>query len=212
MTTKIILGVDFDNTIVNYDRVFRMVALELGLILAEFEGGKEDVKRRLYAEGKKDEWTALQGHVYGRRMGEADPFPQSLDCLSEWIRKGVRVFVVSHKTRHPYIGRSYDLHSAAWGWLEMMGFFDQDCINMQKQDIFLELTKQDKINRISSLNCTHFIDDLPDLLMDPSFPSSTERILFDPGLKNPEIMEIQKIPSWQKLNEYIENLLDHANG
>jgi hypothetical protein len=36
--------------------------------------------------------------------------------------------------------------------------------------VFLEPTKADKLTRIATLGCTHFIDDLPEFLSDPGFP------------------------------------------
>ena len=59
------IGVDFDNTIANYDGVFHKAALERGLIPASLGSGKTDVRDYLNGSGRKDEFTELQGYVYG---------------------------------------------------------------------------------------------------------------------------------------------------
>jgi hypothetical protein len=199
-----ILGIDFDNTIVNYDHVFHKVALENNLIPQELDVSKAEVRRYFREIGKESEWTELQGYVYGARMAEALPFPHSLEYITRWIRSGVEVYIVSHKTRTPYSGTSYDLHKAGWQWLELQGFFDRDRINLKKCNVFFELTKQDKIYRIADLKCTHFVDDLPELLTDPSFPAEVEKILFDPSQQILGLPGVLKVVSWLELNTIIE--------
>lgn len=201
---QIILGVDFDNTIIDYDYVFHKVALERDLIPPELDVSKAEVRRYLREIGKENQWTELQGYVYGARMAEAVAFPYALESLARWVANGIKVFIVSHKTLHPYSGPLYDLHLSAWNWLEFRGFFDRDRINMKKSDVFFELTKQDKINRIASLKCTHFVDDLPELLTEPSFPDFPAKILFDPGRQVSQIQGVIKIASWLELNTIVE--------
>ncbi len=176
-----VLGVDFDNTIVRYDDLFHRVALERGLIPPTLPATKTSVREYLRREGREDDWTALQGYVYGPRMGEAQPFPGVIEFLTACVRSGVAVRIISHKTRHPFLGPAYDLHQAARDWLVAHRFFEADGVNLADEHVRFELTKQDKLRRIGELGCTHFIDDLPELLAEPAFPASVERILFDPA-------------------------------
>jgi len=46
--------------------------------------------------------------------------------------------------------------------------------------VFLEETRDRKLARIAALGCTHFIDDLPEVLGAAGFPAAVDRILFDP--------------------------------
>ena len=172
------LGIDFDNTIICYDDVFRDEALQQGLIPLEVSGGKGAIRDYLRAQDREDDWTELQGHVYGKAIVEAEPFPGSRDFLRAMKAEGAALFLVSHKTRYPYRGPAYDLHAAAWKWLEEQGFFE-DCLT--PANVFFELTKADKLNRIGRLALSHFIDDLPEFLAEPDFPPGVQRILFDPG-------------------------------
>lgn len=174
------IGVDFDNTIVCYDEVFHTVAVEEGLLPPGARMGKGAVRDRLRAAGRDDDWTALQGLVYGARIAAASPYPGVLDFFRGCAAAGVPVCVVSHKTRHPFLGPRHDLHAAAYAWLERYGFFDPAGIGLPADRVFFELTRTGKLARIGAAGCSVFIDDLPEFLAEPGFPADVERILFDP--------------------------------
>ncbi len=195
-SAEIRIGVDFDNTIVCYDSLFHRVALERGLIPPVLPPRKSDVRNHLRAAGQEDLWTELQGYVYGARMLEADPFPGVLEFFRKCRQRDLDVCIVSHKTQYPFLGQQYDLHLAATGWLTAQGFFDEEGLGLRPEQVSFELTKEAKLNRIGSRGCTHFIDDLPEILGEPGFPSGTERILFDPSGSNEEDPRFTRAESW----------------
>jgi hypothetical protein len=174
------VGLDFDNTIVCYDQVFRKVAVELGLVPEEIGTSKTAIRDHLRTAGREDRWTELQGTIYGLRMMEASPFPGVLEFLAACRAAAQRVAIVSHRTRFPYLGPRHDLHAAARDWLMRHGFHDPAGIGLPVERVFFEETKESKLTRITELGCTHFIDDLPELLAHPLFPAHVRRILFDP--------------------------------
>ena len=176
-----IVGVDFDNTIVGYDQLFHRVAVEQGLVPTGMEPTKSAVRDQLRNTGQEDAWTELQGYVYGARMKEAEPFSGALECLDQLIRHDVELYIISHKTRYPYRGPRYDLHAAAWNWLEDHGVFQRSQVGLGRDAVFFEETKEAKLARIAVQHCTYFIDDLPEILNASDFPDAVERILFDPG-------------------------------
>jgi hypothetical protein len=45
-------------------------------------------------------------------------------------------------------------------------------------NVYFESTRAEKLERISALSLSHFIDDLEEVLTDPGFPPGVERILF----------------------------------
>jgi hypothetical protein len=175
------LGVDFDNTIVCYDALFHKVAREKNLIPAEVPVNKSDVRNYLRRVENEAAWTEMQGYVYGARMREAAPYPGVLEFFQACHSADLPLSIISHKTRHPFLGEKYDLHAAATAWLEQQGFFDAAQIGLPRANIFFELTKLAKLERIGQCGCTHFIDDLPEFLSEPAFPVAVERILFDPN-------------------------------
>ena len=101
-----LIGLDFDNTIVCYDAVFHRLAVERGLIPARPPGDEEASAITCASIGREDDWTELQGIAYGPRIVEAEPFPGVHGFLARCRSRGVRVAIISHKTRHPYRGAS----------------------------------------------------------------------------------------------------------
>src|SRR5438270_14013599 len=97
------IGIDFDNTIACYDGVFHAVALEKGLIPASLGRDKNSVRDHLNGSGRKEEFTELQGYVYGSRMDLVSPYPGFADFVSAARKGGHTLFVVSHKTKYPIL-------------------------------------------------------------------------------------------------------------
>ena len=118
-----LLGLDFDNTLVRYDKLFHQLALEKGLIEESLPADKTAIRDYLRSQGQDEQFTLLQGEVYGLRILEAEPAEGMLKALGELHQRGIPMVLVSHKTRTPYKGPAYDLHQAAWSWLEKHGFF-----------------------------------------------------------------------------------------
>lgn len=194
------LGIDFDNTIICYDAVFHRVAREQGLIPATTPPTKEAVRDHLRASGREEAWTALQGEVYGRRLREAEPFPGALAFLAAARREGIPWSIISHKTRHPYRGPAWDLHAAALDWLAFMGFFDPEGLGLGREAVHFSETKEGKLDRIRSVGCTHFLDDLPEILLAPTFPEGTVRLLF--GVARGPHPDVHALPTWAQVADY----------
>jgi hypothetical protein len=197
------IGLDFDNTIVSYDALFHKVALEGGWITNDVPVSKVSVRDHLRSMGKESVWTEMQGYVYGARMDEALAYPQVLDCLI-WAReRGIKVSIVSHKTRHPFLGEQYDLHMAAAHWIDLY-LNDAKGPLVQSNQVYFELTKESKVNRIADIGCTVYVDDLPEILNANGFPVNTQKILFDPDGHHPE----QNFPSacsWGEVHQQLES-------
>jgi hypothetical protein len=199
----VLIGVDFDNTIVCYDEVFRQVALERGLIPATVPTSKTAVREYLRQAGNEDAWTELQGYVYGCRMPEAKAFPGVLNFFAHCRQADVRVVIISHRTRRPYRGADYDLHEAARNWLSINGFHDPQGIALAKEDVWLEVTKQGKLERIATEQCSHFVDDLPEFLVEPGFPPGVRKILFDPNRVHPDCHDVRHVTSWAAVEQLL---------
>ena len=200
-----VLGIDFDNTIVCYDEIFHCVAQERGLLPPGIDKTKEAVRDTLRSIGREDDWTEMQGYVYGSRMAEVTAFAGAIDCITAAVKAGLYVVIISHKTRVPYRGQSYDLHAAAWGWLEQQGFLDPNRIGLKEEQIHFLTTKELKLKQIQACGCNWFIDDLQEFLMEATFPNKVERCLFDPAQSyqiNPQ-MPLRTFNSWADIREYL---------
>ena len=188
------VGIDFDNTIVCYDEVFSRLAAERALMPPGEPVTKGRLRDHLRAQGREDVWTALQGEAYGPALRYAKPFLGVLEFIARCRKKGVPVSIISHKTLHPFLGPKHDLHQAARSWLTANGLSDVET--------FLELTKQEKLERIGSAGCGYFIDDLPEFLGEPGFPQGIERILFAPdGAREPSTFKIARC--WADIEKWI---------
>ena len=173
-----LLGLDFDNTLVRYDKLFHQLALEKSLIEESLPADKTAIRNYLRSQGQDEQFTLLQGEVYGLRILDAEPAEGMLNALGELHQRGIPMVLVSHKTQTPYKGPSYDLHQAAWSWLEKQGFFAPDGLGWSRDQVFFEESKQAKVARIEALCCTHYVDDLPEIL--EMIPNNIQAILYDP--------------------------------
>jgi hypothetical protein len=191
------LGLDFDNTLISYDRLFRHVALDQALIPKEIAPEKNAVRDYLRQQGREEQWTRLQGEVYGNRILEAEPYPGMQAVLKELSERQVPMCIVSHKTRTPYLGEPWDLHDAARSWLERQGFHAVDGLAWSHDQVYFELTKEAKIARILALGCTHYVDDLPEILA--MLPDHVGKILFSPGGNVVGPPEWKRMSAWSQL-------------
>lgn len=191
------LGLDFDNTLISYDQLFRRVALDKALIPEATLPQKNAVRDYLRQQGIEDKWTRLQGEVYGSRILEAEPYPGMQAALKGLSDRQIPMCIVSHKTRNPFLGEPWDLHAAARSWLELQGFHDTNRMGWSEDQVFFELTKEAKVARIVALGCTHYVDDLPEILA--MLPDSVEKILFAPGEVAGKHPDWKLMRSWQEL-------------
>src|SRR5258708_30781980 len=141
-----LIGLDFDNTIVSYDALFHQVALEKSLIPASLSKSKVAVRDYLRGVDNEDAWTEMQGYVYGARMAYASPYPGATAFMRRARQHGISLAIVSHKTRYPFLGPRYDLHEAARSWVKDK-LAAQNLIDVDQ--VFFELTKDDKIHRVA---------------------------------------------------------------
>lgn len=207
MPDNLLIGIDFDNTIICYDRLFHKVAFESGLIPFDLPAGKNFIRNHLQSEGKEDLWTEMQGLVYGDKIIEAESYPGVDDFLGYCKLRNIPTCIVSHKTRYPYRGPKYDLHEAGYRWLQGKGFLDEEKSGISSRQVYFELTKEEKIQRIVSLKCTHFIDDLPEILLAAGIPDNIKKILFDPAGDFHNLSGIERKISWLDILEFFKKKL-----
>ena len=193
------IGVDFDNTIVCHDGVFHELAVERGWVSADTPSSKTAVRDQLRADGREKDWIELQGAVYGPCLTRARPFPGALDFFSRCREEGVAAAIVSHRTRNPFRGPRHDLHEAAQEWTRRHGLTAEALAG----GVHFELTKEAKRERIVAIGCRVFVDDLPEFLGDPDFPTGVERLLFDPADRHGDERRFLRMGSWNELSAHI---------
>ena len=172
------IGIDFDNTIVFYDNLFHKIALEKKLLSVDFPKSKILIRNFLRKNNKDELFTMIQAEVYGKRILEASPAPNVNLVIKQVINLVWDVFIISHKSLYPYKGPKYDLHKSAMLWLDKNKFFEDDNVGISRDKVYFNVTKEEKINKIDTLGCDYFIDDLPEILS--LINKNTIKILYNP--------------------------------
>jgi hypothetical protein len=198
------IGIDFDNTIVTYDEVFCAMAKRFGLIGPAFVGTKQAIRDaiRLLPDGELA-WQRLQGQVYSKGIADA----KMIDGFAAFLRRcraeGCATMIVSHKTEFGhYDPDRINLREAARDWMTARGLLGGEG-GIPAANVFFESTRSEKLSRIAGLLCTHFVDDLEEVLSDPDFPPGVQRILLSDGEPPHEAAPYVVCASWRDIEEQI---------
>ena len=200
-----VLAVDFDNTIVDYDDLVYRVAVRMDLIPEGPVLDKLEVRRRIRLQPNGEvAWQKLQATVYGPRIGEA----KLVDGVASFFQKckcrGCKVYIVSHKTEYASQDRTgTSLRSAAMGWMEEHGFFQDLGLGLSPADIYFEDTRAKKLERVKSLGCAFLIDDLAETFLEESFPQEVGKVLYDPHSAHPSIPGVKSASNWGEITDYV---------
>lgn len=198
------IGIDFDNTLVNYSGVFYQVGVKLGWLPKAIGKSKSSVKQYFFEQNQRDKWTELQGLVYGNEIHRAQLYQGVKNVIGQLLNSGHIVYIISHKTKFPVIGEKVSLHNAATKWLmenEIIGDSRDQLANSQ---VFFNQTQKDKIAKIIDLNCDFFIDDLPAIFEHNNFPNNVKKIFFDPDnhYKKVNFSDFH-LNSWQQIADIL---------
>jgi 2-hydroxy-3-keto-5-methylthiopentenyl-1-phosphate phosphatase len=166
-------GVDFDNTIVSYDGLFEKAAAKTHLNCCGKEAIRDELRSRPAGEQM---WQELQAEVYGRLIEEAHVMEGFEGFVNVCRAQDIPLQVVSHKTRFAAQNPLIDLRDAAKSWMRGQGFFDG--LGFQESDVFFCETREEKVQKMKEIRCTHFVDDLPEVLGHQGFPAEVVRILY----------------------------------
>ncbi|MGP8281872.1 MAG: hypothetical protein ACLQT6_04085 [Desulfomonilaceae bacterium] len=201
------IGVDFDNTLINYDELMYDVALRRNLVSNSTPRSKKGIRDeiRLLPNGEI-EWQKVQGEVYGPRIMDARLIDGVMDFFSFCKTHEIKIHIVSHKTEYArYDETRTNLRKNAMDWMRANSFFDKKKSPLIHQDIFFESTRHEKIIRISSLGCTHFVDDLEETFLEDSFPDEVVKILYNPHVGKTCCKKVTLATSWQDILTYLNS-------
>jgi hypothetical protein len=205
------IGIDLDNTLIDYDDVFGPIAENIGLFSkGEAPASKEAVKAQLIARDPSEKlWMRLQGQVYGRYIGLAKPCSGVPEFLAVAKERRAKISIVSHKTIFGHFDPDrVNLWEAARGWLAEQRFFGPDGFGLSEDDVHFEETRDAKIARIADIGCSIFVDDLEEVLTHPDFPPRIERIWY--AAKAPEGEKkggLQPYRNWREIMDKVAKTL-----
>lgn len=192
------IGIDLDNTIINYERAFGTAAAALGLTCAE-GAGKTEVRDRIRAlDAGETHWQRVQAQVYGPSIGDALPYAGVEQFFERASACGIPLVIVSHKSVVAAAAPDGpNLRTAALQWLD-----DHRLVRDGEPGVFFEATRREKCERIARSGCTVFIDDLVEVFADPAFPAGVERWLFAPAGVPPSSSAVDRVfASWAALRD-----------
>jgi hypothetical protein len=201
MTT---IGIDFDNTIVSYDDLMYRAAVDRGLLDGGAERSKRAVRDRIrrLPDGEI-EWQKLQALAYGPGMRQARLTEGAGEFLVRCRAAGLAVFIVSHKTEYAACDETRtNLRTAALDWMDAHGLFGPEGPGLSRHRVFFESTRAEKIARIRDIGCSHFIDDLEEVLLDPAFPTHVHKLLYAPHGTSVSARAMCVMQSWHSLCNY----------
>ncbi len=200
----LVVGVDFDNTIVDYDALMHSIAVQWGLISPHEVKSKQNIrdKIRKLTDGEI-KWQKLQGIVYGPKMEEAQLIDGVKDFFQLCKSHKTPIYIISHKTEFAnYDETQTNLRKTAITWMRKNYFFKADGLGLSENDVYFESTRLEKIKCIQFLKCTHFIDDLEETFLEKAFPVNIEKLLFTSHKKRSQSNEIQFYSSWEQIRDH----------
>lgn len=199
------MGLDFDNTIIDYGSLFRSLAIEHGLVGSGTLPDKRAVRDtvRCLPNGEIA-WQCLQAQAYGPRISEAAATMGIHDFLCRCQSFGWKIMIVSHKDRYAAQDRNrkFDLIKASKEWLRSRGIVGPSGPVLDGS-VFFEPTRKSKILRIAALGCDAFVDDLEESFAEPNFPQGTKRILFDPANHGCQLPNVIAICTWDQIDSML---------
>jgi hypothetical protein len=197
------VGLDFDNTLAEYDHLFANLAVETGLF-AKSPGGKRDVRDQLRLRPNGEYlWRRLQAMAYGPCLDEAQLFAGAAEFLTACRDAKIEVVIVSHKTRFPACKEfKTDMRQAALDWMKRRDFFIVDGFALKSENIHFADSRSEKVQMISELKCNFFVDDLEEVFIEPGFPVSTGKVLFAPD-QTRSSLPVKHCRHWKEIADVI---------
>ena len=210
-----VIGIDLDNTIINYGDSLYNLAGQRGLIDDGIRKNRVEIRNAIRcASNGEIEWQRLQAEVYGIQIDKAEPFPGVREFLQSCKKHKIPAYIISHKTKYPSVSnKKVNLQQVALSWLKKQNFLENEEIGLSKEDVFFEPTRHDKIKRIIQLGCTHFIDDLEETFLGDAFPANVGKILYASDNNKLQRPDITMMSNWQEITRlFFRNAFEMSQG
>ena len=110
-----IIGVDLDNTIINYNNIFRKIA-EKKINYLKNKNIKSSIKKHLQ-KTSKNLWKNFKVKFMVSEFFEI--FENFKNFLNFANSKKLKVIIISHKTKYPIIGKKINIHKATLKFLKL---------------------------------------------------------------------------------------------
>ena len=132
------IGIDLDNTLIDYTEAFLYGAQKFELIPENWSGQKLDLKSFILSHYKGDHvWERLQGKVYGQWIHKAKLYSGVYRFLWRCRLRGWKNIVISHKTEYGHFdSKKISLRKAAISFLQSCQVWDSNGSGLVDEIIF----------------------------------------------------------------------------
>ena len=190
------VGIDLDNTIVNYDESYIQISKSLKLEVSS--PNRETIKDFFQNSSKGDySWQEFQSILYTSGLEYAQVANGLFEFLNLCNAKKIEIYIISHKTNTtPEKFGGADLRIPAINWLNTHKITP---LKIRPENIFFCETQLAKIETINHLGVDMFIDDLEEVINHTKLNKNVEGILYSRGSK------LNSINSFHDLIERLTN-------
>ena len=203
------IGLDLDNTLIDYAPAFPHIAALLGI-----SGPATRERLRVTLRGQDDEaWQEFQALLYTEGLEHALPAQDSVAFLQAAFDAQVEVSIVSHKTvATPARFGGRRLREPALAWLQRHGIVADLVI---EERVRFCATRDEKVDVIRSAGFDWFVDDLLEVLDHPRFPLATRGWWYRPrpqdldATADPQYEHERDAPSGRSAPADFADLLTH---
>jgi uncharacterized HAD superfamily protein len=173
------IGIDLDNTIIDYSNSLKKLLQEEYKIELKNETiHKSLIKKHIIEKYSDREWTKAQGLLYSKYLDYANPYPGCLDALKKLSIKGSELYIISHKTRYPFIGGKTNLILLAKKWINTNLVHENGVNLFEEANILFNESIHEKVESIISHDLDIFIDDkVPSEFETENFLKSVQSLL-----------------------------------
>jgi hypothetical protein len=161
------IGIDLDNTLVDYDEAFRASTEFLKIPVPLSVLSKSQIREFIRSQPDGEHiWQKLQGLAYGRYVpSHAKLCPGAKRFLWRCRQQGHRVSVVSHKTEYGHFDiEKISLRGIATKFLENHGLWGTN--HALIQELIFTNTREEKIICINKRAFDWYIDDLYEVIQE----------------------------------------------
>ncbi len=177
-----LIGIDLDNTIINYEYAFKEGLKYLNINFVENLSSKKEIRDYLRRINNGEiHWQKLQGLVYGKLLNQhARLYDGFYRFLWRSSLAGNEIRIISHKTEFGHFDEEkIPLREEALKFLESNSILHTKLV----EQVIFKNTFQEKIDEIKNSSFSVFIDDLDEVISNiPDAISS--KYLFSDGWEN----------------------------
>lgn len=186
------IGIDLDNTIINYDSAFKRVLLKTKKNFDKRLCTKKSIKNFYHKKKLHNTFTVLQGQVYGEFIFEADIYAGFKNFQNYCYEKNIQLHIISHKSKFPILGKKIPLRLQAKKFLKKKKILGDKIKSIKFCD-----SLENKIQSIDKLRPNIFIDDL-EIVLEKIKSKNMKKILF-----NSKNQKFICFSNWNKIKNFV---------